>query len=264
MIKYIILCSIFLLSCKPELNLQEIENHISNEEYDEALTKLNSKKYYKTTNFLYYRMRGYCNMNKGNFHEAINDFNLALKIKKNDTISYYFKALAFDSLQVFDSALINYLKSQKLNSYSNLAIFNNIGILYQRVNNDHLALLYFNSSISVDSNFYIGYNNAGQSYDNRQQYDSAIFVYSKAIQLIKTESYLYFNRAMSYYNTGNLQSCKMDLDTAIIIDKNPLYIINRGVVNAENKQFKEACEDFKTAYKMGLIEAIDYLNQYCK
>lgn len=243
--------------------MQEIEKHVDRKEYQIALTKLNRISE-KKRNYLYYRLRGYCNVNNRTFNEAIEDFNQALKLKADDTISYYYKGIAFDSLLVFDSALVNYKKALALNNYSRPEIYHNIGSVYERMGNLEMALFNYKKSMMADSNFYPGFNNAGLIYDELKKYDSAIYCYSKGISLAGMESYLYYNRAMSLHNLGNIQKCISDLDSAILIDDHPLYIINRGVVFLEIKQFDKACEDFKTAYSMGLTEAAEYLNEYCQ
>lgn len=157
------------------------------------------------------------------FFQEIND-SIGISIVYNNlgVLSYNIEKYP-EALYFFNQSL--YIQ-QKIENWINIIdIYNNIGSIYERLKQYDKAIKIHRKSIALSNkhNYPLGYssalNNIGVVYENTGQTDSAIFYYKSAIengydfpgiQLALIHS----NLARTYLNTGRMDLCKTELDTA--------------------------------------------------
>jgi len=103
------------------------------------------------------------------------------------------------------------------------------------------------------------YNNRGNSYYEKGQYDQAISDYSEAIKINPADAIAYNNRGLAYYKKGQYDKAISDCTKAIGI--NPAYAAAyhiRGVAHDEKGQYDQAMSDYSEAIKINPADAIAY------
>ena len=126
--------------------------------------------------------------------------------------------------------------------------YNNRGNAYGDKGDYDLAIEDYTKAIQFNPNYAEAYNNRGIAYGDKGDYDRAIEDYTKAIQLNP-------NDAETYYNRGNAYGDKGDYDLAIedytkAIQLNPNYAEaynNRGNAYGDKGDYDRAIEDYNEA-----------------
>jgi len=116
----------------------------------------------------------------------------------------------------------------------------------------------------------IAYNNRGEAYFRKGDYDRAIFDYDQALSIdpnYKTAYYLYENRGTAYLMKGDYERAIADYHQALRInpnDANAYY--NRGTAYFNKGDFEEAISDFNKALEInpGYAEAYFYKALACE
>lgn len=111
-----------------------------------------------------YFNRGKACRQKGNFHQAILDYNKAIDIDPNYADAY-----------------------------------NNRGNVYLDKGDLNQAIFDYTKAIKLNSNFAVAYCNRGSAYDVKDSFDQVISDYTKSIELDPGYALAYYNRAVTYY-----------------------------------------------------------------
>ncbi|HMK19511.1 MAG TPA: tetratricopeptide repeat protein [Chitinophagaceae bacterium] len=156
--------------------------------------------------------------NKGRQDEllqrALEDCNEALKVPLNHAKAYenrqnIYLRLKKDSLALSDAnSLINLEPGNRLGWYTK-------GVAYQRLNIPDSALKYFNKCLEINPNTDFALNNRGSLLFNYyKKYNEAMADFTKAIQINPQGDY-YLNRSYCYYQLGQVDLAKADVRVAI-------------------------------------------------
>ncbi|MBN2364833.1 MAG: tetratricopeptide repeat protein [Calditrichaeota bacterium] len=124
----------------------------------------------------------------GYFQEARQKFDIALK---RDPLS----VAARMNLDVVEQVLSDFLSGKAAMYY-----FKAIELGNEERYNDKIGLL--DSALTISPGFGLAYNEMGIAYVKKEQYDSAIISYNKAIALIPDRPEIYFNKALSCDKIG--------------------------------------------------------------
>lgn len=116
---------------------------------------------------------------RGQFAEAMVEYNRALEFAPNNTDAYYNRAL-----------------------------------LYQRQGNSEAALSDFNKIIEIHPNYSEPYYGRGTIYEGRGQRDKAIAEYTKALENNVNYTLAYYKRAMAYQYKGEYRKALDDAKKA--------------------------------------------------
>jgi tetratricopeptide (TPR) repeat protein len=183
-------------------------------------------------NFVY-NNRGIIHAYLGNFKEAINDFDMAIKINpkhlyayfnrantssiinnKQDAIDYYTKALAIDPK--FHEALFF-----RANAYLELGDFEN-------------AIKDYTNAILLKPKFAMAYINRAIAYSKSSNlYEDALRDYTKAINIYPWYGIAYYNRAVTYSYVGNFEKAIDDYTAAI--EQDPWFTKMEIIWNGKNE-----------------------------
>ncbi len=131
-----------------------------------------------------YFVRGNIYMNKGQYDQAISDFNKVLEINPRLPEVYLKRGVAYHRKGQHDQAIEDYSNTIRLKpdyalAYNNrCAAYNSKGLFDRAIDDCTKAI-----ELKLSPNLQWAYNNRGNAYRNRGQYDRAIGDYNTAIRL---------------------------------------------------------------------------------
>jgi tetratricopeptide (TPR) repeat protein len=177
-----------------------------------------------------YPARGKAYLKAGKFRDAVNDFNRALKTDPADFGTYLQRAEAYAGNRIWDPAIRDlqiYLKYFN----NDQKVLHQCGEYYYESEDYINALKYFNLNLRDDPNNSLYYKSRGKTY-------------------LKTSTYRY---ALS--------------DLSMSLDLNPedaetwMYM---GLAKIRSGDKEKGCSDLQRAQRMGNVEAVKYIVDYCK
>ncbi|MDD3875022.1 MAG: tetratricopeptide repeat protein [Bacteroidales bacterium] len=109
-------------------------------------------------------------------------------------------------------------------------------------------MTFWNDAIDKNPNNHYAYFSIGLAYYENENYNKAISVYTKAIELYKEDSKYFSNRGATYVKLKEYEKAIDDLTKAIFLNTEDSYAFNnRGSAYFETGFFDKAIEDFKYA-----------------
>ena len=166
------------------INLK-LENLIDAHKYISDAMKI--KKDYLSHNYLgqvYYKMK--------NYDEAINNFNISIKLNNNVHVTYVNRGSVFEDLEEFEKAIEDYKKAIEINPKAYQA-YNNIGNIYTKIGKFDESIK--NLQIATLSNEFLPFYNLGCLFNRINKNEEAIKSFNKSIELNPTHISSYRNRA---------------------------------------------------------------------
>lgn len=135
--------------------------------------------------------------------------------------------------------------------------------------NDNMddAIEYYTEFIRLDpvdtSNISVAYYSRGIAYGEKNEYDTAIEDYNKAIQLNPNFAEAYNNRGYAYHKKGEIDRAIEDYDKAIQIKPDDVrFYNNRGIVLLDVQEWQKAKSDLTIARNMGVDVIALFRNAY--
>lgn len=234
--------------------------HFERYNYNEALECFNNTINLKNDNWEYYYQRGLTNNEVGNYADSIEDYSKAIslncEILQNEDILYDIQ----DSVNKVESISSN---SEKVKHIKALMTEGNeyveIGCDYLNKNNFNTAIEYFNKAIEINPNYKYGYFNRATAYAKLEDYQNAINDYNKVIDLDVNWADAYRFRGLTYYNMNLYNEAISDFNTLIkfnILDAQAYYLRGSTYYLMDNMK-SMAIKDFASA---SLIDA-SYVNR---
>lgn len=107
------------------------------------------------------------------------------------------------------------------------------------------------------------YNNKAYCLINLKEYDEALPIVTKALEMDKSEAYIWDTRGELYYHIGEYEKSIKDMDKAINIQKNANSYYFRGLANLKLKNKSKACADFSIAGELGETKAYKEITENC-
>ena len=176
-----------------------------------------------------YIIRGKMKYELGDFEGAVEDYDMAVKLKPFEEKYYYYRFMALYEAKEYKKAL---------QSVSKL--------------------------IQSAPGFYGYYFYKGNIYQDLGYYDSAIYMYNVAIIKNYQNADSYFYRAECYKATGEFKKALEDYNTAIMLkDSDGYYFSARGNCKYEMGDKEGACEDWGDAGTLGYYEDYDKVKRFC-
>ena len=107
--------------------------------------------------YKYYLDNAIYDFNCGKYSDAVEKINLSLELKNDWEIPYFYRAAAFQALENFDEAILDYTKALQLNNKMVDAYYNRAKILLSRkdIKNPDIsrAVSDLEKALELDSNF---------------------------------------------------------------------------------------------------------------
>ena len=141
------------------------------------------------------------------------------------------------------------------------------GYIEQRNGNLEESIKSYDNVTKLDGKYPTAYISRGSAYLDLKKYDKAIANYTMAIKLSPENEEPYAYRGRAYYEIDSLKNSKEDFDKAINLNKDFGYAYSNRALLKYTKldDFSGACEDLKTAAKLGDEDAKTHLKDgVCK
>ena len=109
------------------------------------------------TDYKYYLDNGIYDINNGRYEQAVENINKSLELKKDWEIPYFYRAVAFQALENYDEAMLDYTKAIQLNDKMTDAYYNRAKIILSNQNSSmadiHKAVNDLEKALSLDEKF---------------------------------------------------------------------------------------------------------------
>ncbi|KST69208.1 tetratricopeptide repeat protein, partial [Mastigocoleus testarum] len=160
------------------------------------------------------------------------------------------------------SRSINHYSKEIQNNPKNAENYNNRGNAYYNKKEYDKAIADYSQAIKLNPKGAVYYHNRGNAYNNKKEYDKAIADFNKGIELDPKNPLYYKNRGDTYNNKKEYDKAIADFNKGIELDpKNPLHYNNRGSAYHNKKEYDKAIADFNQAIKLNPKDAVYYHNR---
>ena len=236
-----------------------------------------------------YNNRGLAYARKGDFDEAIEDYNQAIELNPKSAVAYQNRGNIYFDQKDFDEAIEDYNQAieykTKLDPPDLAGAYYNRGRIYARKANVDQAIVDLRKAIELNpkldpSDLAVAYNKRGLAYMDRDDLDKAIEDcnqaieyktklaaayripldkaiedFTAAIKIKSDKANLYYNRGLAYARKGNMDKAIEDFTAAIEFNpkSDPSALThaynNRGLAYMDRDDLDEAIEDCNQAIK---------------
>jgi tetratricopeptide (TPR) repeat protein len=218
------------------INQQNIHNKqnegLSQSTKNQNTPNYNQSKNNSSTNFI---QIGHEHQSKGDYAKAIYNYTKQLENDKNNTDVLFLRAIC---------------KSELNDNYGAISDYDKIIDLKDKV----VPRIYKMSTV---------YNNKAYCLVGLKNYQEALPFVSKALEMDKSEAYIWDTRGEIYYHTGDYDKCIIDMSKAISIEENDNSFFIRGLAYLQLNQKSNACSDFSKAGELGRVEAYQWISENC-
>jgi len=119
-----------------------------------------------------YFNRGVDSSRKGDFREAVSDFNKAIDVNPEFVVAYLNRGFSYSRMGDFDKAIADYTKAIELNPRYAVA-YHNRGFVYRRMGEYDRAILDLTKAIEIDPKYASAYYYRGHIYHYNGDYEKA-------------------------------------------------------------------------------------------
>lgn len=201
-------------------------------------------------NYLARNNRGIAYAKAGQYHMAIEDYNMAIRLNPHFD-AYNNRGSAYAKTGEYQLAIEDYNKAIELNR-DFIDAYSNRGTVYFKLNQYQLSVDDFSQAIRLEPDNATSYKNRGNAYFELGQYEKAIEDYNIAIRLKPDYVTVYNNRGNAYSELGEQQQAINDYERAIRLNPEDFFpYYNAACCLAIQKKSEEACRFLKFAVEKG-------------
>ena len=197
-----------------------------------------------------YFRRGNAKYELGLYHEAISDYDTAIRLEPDFALAYVTRGLAKHSLKQYAAAIADYDTAIRLKpDYA--AVYISRGLAKRLLKQYDAAIADYDMAIRLKPDYAKAYVTRGLAKADLKQYDAAIADYDTAIRLKPDYAVAYNDRGLAKADLKQYDAAIADYDTAIRLK--PDYAVAyhfRGVVKALLGRTWEAKQDVRTALRL--------------
>ncbi|MEH1800970.1 MAG: tetratricopeptide repeat protein [Nostoc sp.] len=241
-------------------------------------------------NLFYVQMGDQC-FKKGEYTNAVTNYNQALEVNHGDISLYYKRGLAHYQIGDYEAAIADYSQAIQMN-FHDAKYYNKRGLALYQLGRLEEAINDYTQAIRINPNVAVAYKNRAEARSHIGDNQGAIEDYTQAIKINPHYADAYKNRgitryllgsqpgfpqaikinpqdAIAYKNRGNARSDLGDFEgaiedytQAILINPNyPDAYYNRGNARSDLEDFEGAIEDYTQAIQINSNYADAYYNR---
>ncbi len=151
---------------------------------------------------------------RGQYADAIREYNKSLQIYPLSDNAYYNRGYAFYQLGRSDLAIQDYTKSIQINPH-NPKVYTNRGNIYRERKEFNEAFNDYGKAIELNPQYALAYNNRGNLYSMVGNYDLALLDYNHAIEVDPQYFLAHFNRGLVFLNKGRFKEAVDDFEKTL-------------------------------------------------
>lgn len=239
--------------------------HFKNGDYEAALSDFNQAYQLNEDLDILWMYKGFTYKNMGDLDQALSCFSNYIIAYPTDTTaySYILRGKMKYELGDFQGAVEDYDMALRLKPFEEKYQYYRFVALYEDGNYDK-ALEAVNRLTEINPKFYGYYMYKGNVFRKMETYDSAVYMYNVAILKNRGNPDLYYYRGLSYKNTDNCFRAIDDFTEAIRLEPtDPAYYAERGNCLYFIGDQQGACEDWSKANEMGYYEDFSSFRERC-
>jgi len=192
----------------------------------------------------------YAEANK-NYQLAINHYTEAVKINSIDHESYNNRANIYMDQNNFSAAIIDYKQALIIKQDYYVAL-DNMGALYARRAMFDFALYYFTKVLEQKPDYKPTYSNRAITFMSLKRYEEAIKDWQRFLSYQPNDPDVTNTIGECYRILGKNQEALGFINTAIQLDPQPVYFLNRAYTYKNLNNIDNARNDALTAKKAGI------------
>ena len=197
----------------------------------------------------------------GNYLNAIEQFNMVIKIEPYLPEPYFYRGVAKMYLEDYRGALSDLSKAIEIKPFYPDAYINR-GLVNFYLSDYDEALEDYSEAIKLNPDNTDIYNNRGLCKAELGDFEGAVEDYSKAIELKPKNFRAYYNRSLAYNRLERWKEAIEDTNDMIRIRPNsPTGYMSRGILKIGIKEYASALRDFDMAIYVEPSNAYAYLNR---
>jgi tetratricopeptide (TPR) repeat protein len=207
-----------------------------------------------------YFNRGRAYSDRGDFKNAMEDFNNSLTMNPEQPLAYYNRGIIFDRLGDYKNAIEDFNRAAELDPEFGETYYNRAKV-FEQLAEYTKALKDFHRAIEINPRLEKAYYNLGVLYDYHfRNYQKAVWYYGKAIELNPEYAEAYNNRGVVFATLNDYHRAIDDFSAAIAIqEKDAAAYYNRGLAYRMLERDAQSVRDFQKAAQLGSKKALEYL-----
>ncbi|MEH1924806.1 tetratricopeptide repeat protein [Nostoc sp.] len=194
---------------------------------------------------------------KGEYTNAITNYNQALKVNHGDMSIYYKRGLAHYQIGDYETAIADYSQAIQMNLHDAKS-YNKRGLALYQLGRLEEAINDYTQAIRINPNVAVAYKNRAEARSHAGDNQGAIEDYTQAIKINPDYANAYKNRGIARYLLGSQpgfpQAIKINPQDAIAYKK-------RGNARSDLGDFEGAIEDYTQAIQINSNYADAYYNR---
>jgi tetratricopeptide (TPR) repeat protein len=238
------------------------------EEYDKSIKATKQAIKLDPKNSTYHLNLGLILAKTGKNEDAIYAFKTANKLDKDNYKICVNLAYASSGLNNFEDARDFYLKAIELNNQEDDYLCHELAKTYKKLGNSKKAAEYLLKAIEINKRL-LYFLDLGELYHDEKKYKKSITNFSNAIKIFPNYASLYFYRAFSNFESGNVENAIVDIEKAAEIDPNsPAYYWILGTLYKDKEKSIRALKKAthldpeNVKYRFEYIDALYELENY--
>ncbi|MEH1807542.1 tetratricopeptide repeat protein [Nostoc sp.] len=205
-------------------------------------------------------------MRRGDYQEAIENFNQVIALEKNLAVAYSDRCLAYLQLQDYHQAIADC--TQAINfAPDNFEAYLNRGVAYYRQRDYSAAIVDHNRAVTLKPSDFRAYYNRGLARAGDGKDSEAILDFNLALTQIPRISSLlladiYNDRGLAHFALQDIQAAMLDFNLAIRLNANDYRAyFNRACACGRNGDDFGAVRDFSQVIRLNPSNAQAYVNR---
>ena len=205
-----------------------------------------------------YFFRGNAKYELGLYHEAISDYDKAIRLNPDYAFAYNNRGNAKEKLKQYFAAIADFDTAIRLNpDYADA--YHNRGLAKEKLKQYFAAIADFDTAIRLNPDYAHTYFNRGLAKQSLKQYAAAIVDYDTGIRLDPDDAKAYYSRGNAKYNLKQYFAAISDYDTAIRLKPDFAHAYYaRGNAKSGLKQYAAAIADYTQAIRLKPDDAAAY------
>lgn len=209
----------------------------------------------------YFFFQGRMALDEEQYLQAINSFNVLIRIDDSLYEAYFYRGIAKYNLGDFAGAEADFDRALELNPVYTLA-YHYRAITRSRVGRYDQAIDDLGRAIELRPGYYGLFFSRGVTYFLSQQFEKAVDDFNRFIIREPKVPEAYLNRGASYLFLGDTAGALKDYNRAIELNGlNPEGYIRRSRIHASRHDYKEALKDLDRAIEIDSANTFAYFNR---
>jgi tetratricopeptide (TPR) repeat protein len=193
--------------------------------------------------------RGYAYDHKGQYDEAIADYDVAIRLKPDDAWAYSNRGNAYNKKGEHDRAIADFDTAIRLKP-DDAGLYTNRGNAFSVKGQQDRAITDYDAAIRLKPDFASAYLGRGNAYNQKGEYDQAISDYDSAIRLEPDLVSAYTGRGSARFDKGEYDQAIADYNAAVrLAPRDPLLLFfatrKGGYANFGAGRFAAAATDLE-------------------